>query len=216
MVRSKPSLSRDFKQNLRTTEERERAFLVGIDYRRRTRLAQQARDAALARREREASATEKFAEAPPVVFGAQESLDELRELTLSAGGEVAGEFLQSKDKPDPATVIGKGKLEEISAAARSAGAQLVIFDHDLSATAGTRTLNTGGFLFDVFTLGVIRAGNKFTESTLAFHQLSAVYWTLLINGDGGCGDPAALRNSANVLAFGIAGAAIERAEAAAL
>jgi len=134
LVRSKPSLSRDFKQNLRTTEERERAFLVGIDYRRRTRLAQQARDAALARREREASATEKFAEAPAVVFGAQESLDELRELTLSAGGEVAGEFLQSKDKPDPATVIGKGKLEEISAAARSAGAQLVIFDHDLSAS----------------------------------------------------------------------------------
>ena len=134
MVRSKPSLSRDFKQNLRTTEERERAFLVGIDYRRRTRLAQQARDAALARREREASATEKFVEAPTVVFGAQESLDELRELTLSAGGEVAGEFLQSKDKPDPATVIGKGKLEEISAAARSAGAQLVIFDHDLSAS----------------------------------------------------------------------------------
>jgi len=134
LVRSKPSLSRDFKQNLRTTEERERAFLVGIDYRRRTRLAQQARDAALARRERETSATEKFAEAPPVVFGAQESLDELRELTLSAGGEVAGEFLQSKDKPDPATVIGKGKLEEISAAARSAGAQLVIFDHDLSAS----------------------------------------------------------------------------------
>ena len=134
MVRSKPSLFRDFKQNLRTTEECERAFLVDIDYRRRTRLAQQARDAALARREREASATEKFAEAPTLVFGAQESLDELRELTLSAGGEVAGEFLQSKDKPDPATVVGKGKLEEISAAARSAGAQLVIFDHDLSAS----------------------------------------------------------------------------------
>jgi len=57
---------------------------------------------------------------------------ELRELAVSAGADVVGEFIQSREKPDPATLIGRGKLEEIAGAAASAGADLVIFDHDLS------------------------------------------------------------------------------------
>ena len=65
-------------------------------------------------------------------FTAEESLAELRELTLSAGAEVSGEFLQRRDKPDPATLIGRGKLEEIAGAAASAGADLLIFDHELT------------------------------------------------------------------------------------
>ncbi len=65
-------------------------------------------------------------------FPAEESLAELRELTLSAGAEVSGEFLQRRDKPDPATLIGRGKLEEIAGAAASAGADLLIFDHELT------------------------------------------------------------------------------------
>ena len=65
-------------------------------------------------------------------FSAEESLAELRELTLSAGAEVAGEFLQHRDKPDPATLIGRGKLEEIAGAAASSQADLLIFDHELT------------------------------------------------------------------------------------
>jgi len=65
-------------------------------------------------------------------FSAEESLAELRELTLSAGAEVAGEFLQHRDKPDPATLIGRGKLEEIAGAAASSHADLLIFDHELT------------------------------------------------------------------------------------
>ena len=57
---------------------------------------------------------------------------ELRELAISAGAEVAGEFIQSRDRPDPATLLGAGKLEEIAGAAASAGADLVIFDHELT------------------------------------------------------------------------------------
>jgi GTP-binding protein HflX len=45
---------------------------------------------------------------------------------------VVGEVLQSRDKPDPATVIGMGMLEEIQGAAAMAGADLILFDHDLS------------------------------------------------------------------------------------
>ncbi len=67
-------------------------------------------------------------------FSAQESLDELRTLATSAGAQVAGEFLQHRDRPDPATLIGKGKLEEIAGAAASVSADLLLFDHDLTAS----------------------------------------------------------------------------------
>jgi len=59
-------------------------------------------------------------------------MTELRELAASAGADVVGEFIQSREKPDPATLVGRGKLDEIARAAASAGADLVIFDHDLS------------------------------------------------------------------------------------
>jgi GTP-binding protein HflX len=62
----------------------------------------------------------------------EDALDELRELTRSAGAEVAGEMLQRRDKPDAATLIGSGKLEELQGAVASAEADVVIFDHELS------------------------------------------------------------------------------------
>ncbi len=65
---------------------------------------------------------------------AEESLTEFRELVSSAGGEVAAELLQRRARPDPATLIGAGKVEEIAAIAASAEADLVLFDHDLSPT----------------------------------------------------------------------------------
>src|SRR5207248_7852075 len=116
----------------RKEPERERAFLVGIDYRTRSKAgskrtrstltsgAQAARDIAVARR----------LETKPAVtpdFTAEESLAELRALAISAGAEIAGEFLQHRDRPDPATVIGKGKLEEIAGAAASVSADLILF-----------------------------------------------------------------------------------------
>lgn len=86
----------------------------------------QARDAAaLARR---AAAEED----EPKRISEEDSLAELRELAGSAGAQVAGEFLQRRPKPDPATLIGRGKLEEIAGAAASAGAELIIFDHELT------------------------------------------------------------------------------------
>ncbi len=65
---------------------------------------------------------------------AEASLAEFRELLLSAGGQVVAEVLQRRPRPDPATLIGSGKVEEIAAAAASTNADLVLFDHDLSAT----------------------------------------------------------------------------------
>jgi len=65
-------------------------------------------------------------------FDADESLAELRTLAESAGAKVVGEILQRRERPDPATLIGAGKLEEIAGAAASVNADVLLFDHDLS------------------------------------------------------------------------------------
>ena len=57
---------------------------------------------------------------------------ELRELTASAGAVIAGEVLQRRPKPDPATLIGSGKVEELKGAIASTSPDLVIFDHELT------------------------------------------------------------------------------------
>jgi len=63
-----------------------------------------------------------------------ESLAEFRELVTSAGGDVAAEVLQRRPRPDPATLVGAGKVEEIAGVAASTEAGLVLFDHDLTPT----------------------------------------------------------------------------------
>lgn len=62
----------------------------------------------------------------------EESMGEFRELASSAGAEIAGESVQRRDRPDPATLIGLGKLQEIAGAVASTRSDLVIFDHELS------------------------------------------------------------------------------------
>jgi GTPase len=142
----------------RSADSEERAFLVGIDVRTRgrsakstvTAQAQAARDAASASDEDEEVSpqtsgqssshssrlgTGKISNKPSIPeFDAEESLAELRTLAESAGARVVGEILQRRDRPDPATLIGAGKLEEIAGAAASANADLLLFDHDLTAS----------------------------------------------------------------------------------
>lgn len=62
----------------------------------------------------------------------EEHLQELGELVTSCGGQVLGETLQRRRTPDAATFVGKGKAEEIGEAARNLGAEVVVFDDDLS------------------------------------------------------------------------------------
>jgi len=64
----------------------------------------------------------------------EERLAELDALARSAGAEVVGRVEQRRDRPDPATLIGRGKLEELHREAEARAAELVIFDHDLSPT----------------------------------------------------------------------------------
>jgi GTPase len=65
---------------------------------------------------------------------ADSAFSEFRELVRSAGAEVAAEVFQRRSRPDPATLVGQGKVEEIASVAESAGASLVLFDHNLSPT----------------------------------------------------------------------------------
>jgi GTP-binding protein HflX len=131
----------------RLAGEAERAFLVGVEFRshptRPAGAAESAEDAAgkpnrippQARQARSASKTVRLeADDHAVPFNAEESLAELRELASSAGAVVVGEVLQRRDRPDPATLIGRGKVEEIAAAAKMAEANVIIFDHELSSS----------------------------------------------------------------------------------
>lgn len=113
----------------------ERVFLVGVEFRsRRAQLsstAQTARAASSLHRE-----PRDLDKADPVVqsFTVEDSMQEFRELAISANAYVVGEIVQRRDKPDPATLVGKGKLEELLLEAGRVHAAAILFDHDLSPT----------------------------------------------------------------------------------
>ena len=62
----------------------------------------------------------------------EESMEELKDLLETAGGESVGMVLQQKDSPDPRTFIGQGKVDEVRQLVRTMGADMVIFDNALS------------------------------------------------------------------------------------
>jgi GTP-binding protein HflX len=64
----------------------------------------------------------------------EESLDELAELAAGAGAQVLGSTLQTRRRPDPATLIGSGKVEEVKNWALERDAGFVLFDQSLSAS----------------------------------------------------------------------------------
>jgi GTP-binding protein HflX len=89
------------------TSSPERVLLVGIAWKRSTR-------------------------GVPAGEQGRESLAELVELAQSAGAEVTGTVLQVRDAADPATLVGRGKLDEIRVEAMTRKAPLIIFDGNLS------------------------------------------------------------------------------------
>lgn len=67
-------------------------------------------------------------------------MDELALLAETAGAVVVSKMVQRRDAPDPASYIGKGKVEELADEAALAGAELVIFNDELSPSQ-VRNLN---------------------------------------------------------------------------
>jgi GTP-binding protein HflX len=175
---SRKSSRNELKAVLNPSEQQERAFLVGVEFRTRGRAggaggggkkssaaitpsAQAARDHAASVAASSSSPSEESPGIPSDLisdFTSKDSLDELRTLASSAGAQIAGEFTQRKDRPDPATLIGKGKLEEIAGAAASVSADVILFDHDLSPSqqrniervVNTRVIDRTQLILDIF------------------------------------------------------------------
>ena len=164
---------------LNPSDQQERAFLVGVEFRTKGRAghagaghagqtssatitpgAQAARDHATSAGVSSSSSSSSSSSLPTDSpdFSSEESLDELRSLATSAGAQIAGEFTQRRDRPDPATLIGKGKLEEIAGAAASVSADVILFDHDLSPSqqrniervVHTRVIDRTQLILDIF------------------------------------------------------------------
>ncbi|MCB9728002.1 MAG: GTPase HflX [Deltaproteobacteria bacterium] len=62
----------------------------------------------------------------------EESLSELRELARTANVHIVETLVQRRREPDPRYVIGRGKLEQLVLASMQRGAELIIFDRDLT------------------------------------------------------------------------------------
>jgi GTP-binding protein HflX len=112
----------------------ELAVLVAVEFtsgrKRLPGAAQQAKAAAALGEEDSAEPQQTSKHAAEIDFDA--GLAEFQELARSAGAFEAAVLIQRRPKPDPATLVGGGKLDEIVAVVASTGASLVLFDHDLT------------------------------------------------------------------------------------
>ena len=88
----------------------------------------------------------------------ESTLEELKALLETAGGTAVGTLLQSRPAPDPHSFLGEGKVEELRQAVEATGANMVIFDNDLSPSqirvltelCGVQVLDRSGLILDIF------------------------------------------------------------------
>lgn len=101
-------------------------------------------------------------------YDARVSLDELEELAVTAGAETAAKVLQKRSGFDPATVIGSGRLSEIAEFCRGDGADLVVFDCELSPAqmrniedaCGVPVIDRTTLILDIFAQRAVTAEGK--------------------------------------------------------
>ncbi|MCD8116299.1 MAG: GTPase HflX [Oscillospiraceae bacterium] len=86
------------------------------------------------------------------------SMSELWRLAETAGAEPVCTLLQTRDKPEPRTFLGTGKVTELKELAENQECSLVIFDNDLSPSQarvleellGVRVMDRTGLILDIF------------------------------------------------------------------
>jgi GTPase len=127
-----------------------------------------------------------------------ESLSELALLADTAGAEVVGRITQDRDRPEPATFIGKGKVEELHRRIMEEKIPLVIFDDDLSPAQvrnlerlmECKVLDRSGLILDIF---ASRAKSSEAKTQVELAQLEYLLprltrqWTHLSKQFGGIG-----------------------------
>jgi len=97
---------------------------------------------------------------PRISEETEASLEELALLADTAGAEAVSTVVQQRSRLDPATLVGKGKLSELRAEVAAAGADLVIFDNELSPAQErnlsralqVRVLDRTALILDIFAL----------------------------------------------------------------
>lgn len=88
----------------------------------------------------------------------REHLDELERLTDTAGAVVVGELTQLLDRPNPATYLGAGKIDELRQRVAETQASIVVFDDELSPSQakniedaiGQRVVDRAELILDIF------------------------------------------------------------------
>ncbi len=88
----------------------------------------------------------------------EESVRELARLVRTAGGRVVGETVQRRPRPDRATYIGAGKVDEVKAARETTGYTMVVFDDPLSPSQqlnlekalDVKVLDRSALILDIF------------------------------------------------------------------
>ena len=127
-----------------------------------------------------------------------EVLEELRLLAVSAGADVCGAILGSRQVPDAATFVGKGKAEEIRDAVARERADLVLVNHNLSPAqernlekiTSCRVLDRTGLILDIFAQRAHSAEGKLQVELAQLEHMSTRLvrgWTHLGRQKGGIG-----------------------------
>ena len=122
-------------RELRTSQtQQELAVIVVVEFTGELRKRKQLTSAArLARNAAAVTAgDEEFPESAPASLDFDASRAEFEELARSAGATIAATLVQRRQKPDPSSLVGQGKLDEIVEVVTSTNASLVLFDHDLT------------------------------------------------------------------------------------
>jgi len=129
---------------------------------------------------------------------ADEHLRELERLTDTAGGEVVGTLVQRIDSPHAQFYVGKGKAHELRELVEEVGANLVVFDEELSPAQGkgledlleVRVLDRSELILDIF---ATRAQSKEARMQVELAQLQYLLprlrrmWSHLSRIRGGIG-----------------------------
>jgi len=127
-----------------------------------------------------------------------EVLDEIKLLAESAGAVVVDTITAYRRKPDPATYIGKGKVDEIKAMVENQDIELVILNHSVSPiqernlerTLKTRVLDRTGLILDIFAQRATSHEGKLQVELAQLQHLSTRLvrgWTHLERQKGGIG-----------------------------
>jgi GTP-binding protein HflX len=117
----------------------------------------------------------------------EDDLDELAQLTRTAGGTICGRLMQSRLQPDPRQFLGSGKAQELALMVQEFGANLVVVDqelntnqqHELQKIVGVKVIDRTQLILDIFAQ---RAQTKEGKLQVELAQLNYLYPRLVGKG----------------------------------